>query len=298
MPKIHVNDIDLYYEDHGDPAAPAILLIMGLGTQMIAWPPSVIDGLTTAGFRVIAYDNRDVGLSTHLHGAPAVNPLLAMAAARFGLPFPLAYSLADMAADATALLDALGIDAAHVVGASMGGMIAQNLAIRFPGRVLSLTSIMSSSGAAGLPGPSRELRERLFARRPANPSREQAIAAGAEAQKALSYPDPARAPDAFASMAAQAFDRASNPTGFRRQLLAILADRDRARRLAEIRVPTLVVHGRADPLVPLACGTDVARRVPGAKLEIVDAMGHDLPPSQIAHVTALIVDHARGATAG
>ena len=298
MPTIHANGIDLYYEDCGDPAAPAVLLIMGLGTQMIAWPPSLIDALTAAGFRVIAYDNRDIGLSTHLHGAPAVNPLIAIAATRFGLPFPLAYSLADMAADGVALLDALGIDAAHIVGASMGGMIAQNVAIRFPNRVLSLTSIMSSSGAAGLPGPSRAQRDRLTMRRPANPTREEAVAIGVEALKSISYSDPARDPDAFPTMAGRAFDRGTNPAGFRRQLLAIIADRERARRLAEVRAPTLVIHGRADPLVPLACGVDVAQRVPGAKMEVIDAMAHDLPPSQIAQVTALIVDHMREAAAG
>ena len=298
MPTLHANGIDLYYEDHGDPQAPAILMIMGLGTQMIAWPPRLIDGLTDAGFRVIAYDNRDIGLSTHLHGAPAVNPLIALAATRFGLPFPLAYSLADMAADGVALLDALGIAAAHVVGASMGGMIAQNVAIRFSARVLSLTSIMSSSGAPGLPGPAREQRERLTMRRPANPTREEAVAIAVAGLESISYPDATRAPDAFPAIAGRAFDRGSNPAGFRRQLLAIVADHDRARRLSEVRAPTLVIHGRADPLVPLACGADVAKRISGAKMEVIDAMAHDLPPSQIDHVVALIVDHARGANAG
>lgn len=291
MPKIHANGVDLYYEEAGDPAAPVILLIMGLGTQLIAWPDTMIDGLVTAGYRVIRYDNRDIGLSTYLDGAPSVHPLWAMAAKKFGLPYPVAYSLSDMAADAVALMDHLDIAAAHIVGASMGGMIAQIIAATSPERVISLTSIMSSSGAPGLPGPAPELRKLLMARRPANPTREEAMAAGAATLELISFPDPQRAPDAFAAMAARAFERGFNPAGVRRHLLAIIADGSRAARLSRIKAPTLVIHGAADRLVPLACSEDIARRVPGARLEVVNAMAHDLPPSQIAPVVALITAH-------
>lgn len=297
MPKRHVNGVDLYFEERGSPGAPAILLIMGLGTQHIAWPEPFVDGLAAAGFRVVQYDNRDIGESTYLHDAPAVHPIMAIAATRFGLRFPLAYSVADMAADALGLLDALGIQAAHIVGVSMGGMIAQRVALLAPQRVLSLTSIMSSSGAAGLPGPAPELRRRLTARRSARPDRASAIALGAEALAAIGHPDPDRPPDAYESLAARAFDRGYNPMGMRRQLLAIIADRDRANALGRITAPTLVIHGAADRLVPPANSQDIARRIPGARLEIIPDMAHDLPPSKVARIVALITDHARRASA-
>ena len=294
MPIARVNGIDLYYEDRGDPADPAVLLVMGLGTQLIAWPEAFVAQLVDAGLRVVAYDNRDVGQSTHLYGARTPNLVVALTALRLGLPLRLPYTLKDMAHDGVALLDALGIRAAHVVGASMGGMIAQNMAIYWPERVLTLTSVMSTSGARGLPGPSPEMRRRLLARRPAKPSRESAIAAGAEALEAIGFPDPARDARAYRDLAARSYDRGHDPGGFRRQLLAIMADRHRAARLAEVRAPTLVIHGAADPLVPLACGQDVARRVPGALMEVVDRMAHDLPPSEVGRVAGLIVAHVRG----
>lgn len=294
MPTISANGVDLHYEEAGDPAGPPILLIMGLGTQMIAWPEAFVAALAAAGHRVIRYDNRDIGLSTHLHGAPVTHPLLAYAAKRIGLPFAHGYALKDMAADAVALLDALEIPAAHIVGASMGGMIAQILAASYPDRVLSLTAIMSTSGAPGLPGPTPELRRRMIAKRDLNPGREQAIALGAAMLALISYPDPARAPDAFHTMAGRAFDRAYNPQGGRRHLLAVIADGSRAARLAAIRARTLVIHGAADPLVPLANGEDLAWRIPGARIEVIKEMGHDLPPSQLDRIAALIVAHARG----
>lgn len=292
MPKLHVNGIDLHYEESGDRSAPAILLIMGLGTQHIAWPDAFVAGLVARGYRVIQYDNRDIGESTYLHGAHAVHPIVAIAATRLGLRFPLAYSVSDMASDATGLLDALGIAAAHIVGVSMGGMIAQRVAIAAPDRVLSLTSVMSSSGAPGLPGPTPELRRRLTARRPANPDRATAIAMGAEALAAIGHPDPARPADAYESLAARAFDRGYNPMGMRRQLLAIIADRGRADALGRITAPTLVIHGAADPLVPKANSEDIARRIPGSRLAIIPGMAHDLPPSKVDTIVALIADHA------
>ncbi|MDB5710882.1 MAG: hypothetical protein JWL96_2952 [Sphingomonas bacterium] len=294
MPIAPANGVELYYEETGNPADPVILLIMGLGTQLIAWPDPFVEGLAARGFRVIAFDNRDIGLSTHLHGAPAVNPVWAMVASRIGLRYPLAYGLKDMAADAVGLLDTLGIAQAHIVGASMGGMIAQHIAAGWPDRVLTLTSVMSSSGARGLPGPTPALRKLLMASRPANPSRDAAVAAGIEVLRAISYPDPARAEDAYEVMAGRAFDRSYDPTGARRQLLAILADRERVNRIAAIAAPTLVIHGAADPLVPLANGQDTARRIPGARLEVIDAMAHDLPPSQVDTMVDLIASHAGG----
>lgn len=295
MPTIRANDIDIFYEDNGAADAPVILLVMGLGTQMIAWPSVMILGLVGRGFRVVHYDNRDVGLSQRMDGAPAGNLVWAMLKARVGLPIRPAYSLADMARDGIGLMDALGIDKAHVVGASMGGMIAQLMAAQHPERLFSMTSIMSSSGRAGLPGPRADIRKRLMAPRPANPSRDEAIRLGAEAIESISFADMKRPHDAFVDMAARAFDRGYYPVGMKRQLLAIIADGSRVERLKSINVPTLVVHGGADPLVPKEGSEDIARLVPGATLEIIDQMAHDLPPSQILHMVNLITEHARAA---
>lgn len=296
MPHIKANSIDLYYEESGPADAPVILLIMGLGTQMIAWSDAFIEGLVDAGYRVIHYDNRDIGLSQRMEGAAAGNLIWAMFAARFGLPLHVAYTLTDMAQDAAALLDALGIERAHIVGASMGGMIAQLMAVNHPQKVMSLTSIMSSSGRAGLPGPSAELRRRLMVKRPSNPSREEAVAFGVEGLKMMSYPDPARAPSAFADLVGRAYDRGYYPVGMKRQLLAIIADGSRVERLKTIIAPTLVIHGASDKLVPKIASEDIARLVPNAKLEIIDGMAHDLPPSKVSQLVALIANHTDAAT--
>ena len=174
----------------------------------------------------------------------------------------------------------------------MGGMIVQLMAATYPDRVLTLTSVMSTSGAPGLPGPAPEVRKRLMAPRPSNPTREQAIAMGAEAIRQISYPDPARPADAFQTAAALAFDRCYYPMGMKRQLLAIIADGSRVSRLKKITAPTLVIHGAADPLVPVAGSKDIARHISDARLEIIEKMAHDLPPSQVPHMVQLIVGHA------
>lgn len=296
MPTIRANNIDIFYEENGPADAPVILLVMGLGTQMIAWPDDLIQGLVDNGFRVIHYDNRDVGLSQRMDGAPAGNLVWAMVKARFGLPMRPAYTLSDMAQDGIGLLDALGVQKAHVVGASMGGMIAQLMAAQHAERLFSMTSIMSSSGRPGLPGPRADIRKRLMAPRPANPTREEAIRLGAEAIESISFADMKRPHDAFVDMAARAFDRGYYPVGMKRQLLAIIADGSRVERLKTIQVPTLVVHGGADPLVPKEGSEDIARLVPGARLEIIDEMAHDLPPSQVGHMVSLIVAHASANT--
>jgi pimeloyl-ACP methyl ester carboxylesterase len=292
MPTINANGIDLYYEESGPVGAPVILLVMGLGTQMIAWPDALIEGLAAKGFRVVHYDNRDVGLSQRMDGAAAGSLVWAMLAARFGLPVRTAYTLTDMARDGAALLDALGIDRAHIVGASMGGMIAQLMAANHSDKVLSMASIMSSSGKPGLPGPRADIRKRMLTPRPANPTREEAVKLGSEALEAISFADRTRAPSAFADMAARAFDRGYYPIGMKRQLLAVIADGSRVERLKKINVPTLVVHGGADPLVPKEGSEDIARHIPGARLEIIDEMAHDLPPSQVGRMVELIANHA------
>lgn len=294
MPIIRANNIDLYYEDNGPADAPVILLVMGLGAQMIAWPDEFVHGLVAKGYRVVHYDNRDVGMSQRMEGAAAPNLLWAMLKSRLGLSVGVPYTLSDMAADGIGLLDALGIQQAHVVGASMGGMIVQLMAANHRERLLSMTSIMSSSGAPGLPGARPDIQRRFMVKRPADANRDEAIAFGAELVGSFSYPDPARPENAHAEMAAKAFDRGYYPVGTRRQLLAIIADGSRVERLKKITTPTLVVHGGADPLVPKEGSEDIARHIPGARLEIIEQMAHDLPPSQVGRMVELIAGHVGG----
>ncbi len=294
MPTITANNITLYYEDNGAPDAPVILLVMGLGAQMIAWPDEMIRALVARGFRVIHYDNRDVGMSQRMEGAAAPNLIWTMFKARLGLGVNVPYSLSDMAADGIGLLDALGIEKAHVVGASMGGMIVQLMAANRRDRVLSMTSIMSSSGAPGLPGARSDIQRRFMVKRPSDASRDEAVAFGAELVRSFSYPDPARPESAHAEQAGRAFDRGYYPVGSKRQLLAIIADGSRVERLKNITTRTLIIHGGADPLVPKEGSEDIARHIARARLEIIDEMAHDLPPSQIGRIVELISDHARG----
>jgi len=297
MPNIRANNIDIYYEENGPADAPVILLVMGLGAQMIAWPDEFIHGLVSKGYRIIHYDNRDVGMSQRMEGAKAPNLVWTMFKARIGLPVSVPYTLGDMAGDGIGLLDALSIDKAHVVGASMGGMIVQLMAANNPERTLSMTSIMSSSGKPGLPGARADIQRRFMVKRAPDASREEAVAFGAELVSSFSFPDPARPENAHAEMTAKAFDRGYYPVGTRRQLLAIIADGSRVERLKKIAVPTLVVHGGADPLVPKEGSEDIARHIPGARLEIIDEMAHDLPPSQVNRMVDLIAGHAKQAHA-
>lgn len=293
MPTIRANGIQIYYEDNGPADAPVILLVMGLGAQMIAWPDEMIQALVAKGFRVVHYDNRDVGMSQRMEGAATPNLIWSMLKARVGFRVGVSYTLSDMAADGIALLDALGIEKAHVVGASMGGMIVQLMAANHRDRVVTMTSIMSSSGAPGLPGARPDIQRRFMVKRPADASREEAVAFGAELVGSFSYPDPARPDGTHEEMAGKAFDRGYYPIGTKRQLLAIIADGSRVERLKSITTPTLVIHGGADPLVPKEGSIDIARHVPGARLEIIEAMAHDLPPSQIGKMVDLIAEHAR-----
>ena len=291
MPTIPVNGIDLFYEDAGDRAAPAIVLVMGLAAQMIFWPDTMVEGLVARGFRVIRFDNRDIGLSTHLNQFRRPSRLQ-YGLALLGLPAGLPYGLRDMALDTVGLLDGLSIDRAHIVGASMGGMIAQNLAALHGQRVRSLTSIMSTSGRRGLPGPSRDLRDRLMRPRPVG-DREAAIDAGIDLYAAIGGVGASgRDPADLRTLLGRAYDRNSDAAGAARQLGAIIADGSRVERLKRIRVPTLVIHGATDPLVPAAGGEDTATLIPGAKLEIIPGMGHDLPPAVVPRITDLIASHA------
>ena len=293
--KIRANGIDIEVEDSGagldaqGRARPVVLLIMGLGMQLIAWPPALVQALVDAGYRVVCFDNRDAGLSQHFDALGTPKVLWAALKYRLGWRITPPYSLQDMALDALGVLDALNIDRAHVAGASMGGMVAQRLALLAPARVLSLASIMSSSGARGLPDARPDV-TRVLMRRPGK-GIDAAIEHTVRVFTAIGSPGfPMRETD-LRDMVGAAARRSLYPAGIVRQMVAVLADRTRADELAGIKVPTLVVHGKADPLVPFACGEDTARRIPGARLAGIDGMGHDLAPGVALRLLALLIPH-------
>jgi pimeloyl-ACP methyl ester carboxylesterase len=285
------NGINLTYDTFGDADASPIVLIMGLAAQMIGWDDDFCTELAARGHRVIRFDNRDIGLSTRLDHLGLPNVLALLHEQMQGKPVSAPYTLSDMAADVIGLLDALDIEAAHVVGASMGGAIAQTLAIEHPQRLRTMTTIMSTSGAPGLPPPKPEALQLLLTPTPT----EQAAYYQRYLQtwKVLRGPgfplDEAR----DLERAAQTFVRGLNPAGVARQLAAILASGSRGEALRAVRVPTLVIHGDADPLVPVECGIDVAERVPGAKRLIVEGMGHALPIPKWPQIIDAIAAHAR-----
>ena len=297
MPVVEANGLKIDCEVHGDPGAPTILLIMGLGMPAALWPDPVVQTLTGAGFRVVTFDNRDAGGSTRLEGVRVPNVLRAIGRALLRRPVAAPYTLDAMAADTVGLLDALGIAQAHVVGASMGGMIGQVIAANYPSRVLSLTSIMSNSG-----NPERRVAFgswkalRAIIHRPPPPDDHEAVVRhlmrlfGVIGSPAFRHELESTRP-LFERVARRGLYRA----GTSRQLLAVLATGDRRPLLAQIKAPTLVVHGADDPLVPVAAGRDTAAHIPGAKLEIVDGMGHDFPPGLMAQLAARIAEHCRSA---
>lgn len=289
MPTASVNDIDLYYETYGADSDPPLLLVCGLGMQMASWGADWCNAVVAKGYLVIMFDNRDAGLSTHLvaSGVPDLAALLE------GRDANIAYYLKDMADDAAGLLDVLGTASAHVVGISMGGMIAQQLTISHPDKVRSLCSIMSTTGNPAVGQPSHAAATALL--NLSGSSREEAIESGIEAFKIIG--SPAFPPDEarIRRLAAEAYDRSNEPTGIARQMGAILASPDRTRELAQVAVPTLVMHGTADPLVDPSGGEATAKAVPGAKLVMIEGMGHDLPEQVWDKMLAAIDANAREA---
>jgi pimeloyl-ACP methyl ester carboxylesterase len=285
------NGVDLAYDEIGDPKASTILLIMGLGTQMIAWPETFCERLAQRGFRVVRFDNRDIGLSTKFESAPPVNLAAAFARAVAGKSVGAPYTLHDMAADAIGLMDALGIERAHMVGASMGGMIAQIVAAKYPDRTRSLVSIMSSSGHPDLPQGKPEAIAALLGPRPSVGDREAIIAYGMRAYRAIGSPGFPTPDASLRARIERAADRSYHPAGVGRQMLAVLASGSRVDLLKEITVPSLVIHGADDPLVPVKAGIDTARRISGAALQIIPGMGHDLADGLIPVLTDAIAEH-------
>lgn len=292
MPQVHANSIDIEYESFGASSDPTILLIMGLGMQLIAWPEPFCTEIASRGFRVIRYDNRDTGFSTKFEGRKPPSMLSMFVRGALRMPFRVPYTLTDMAEDAVGLLDAIGVEAAHVVGASMGGMIAHNLAAKHPGRVRTLTSVMSTSGHRSLPGADPLVSRHLIHARPSGSDREAVIAHNMRTIELIGSPAYPVAEEKRREMASMSYDRCFYPQGFTRHVAAIMQDGDRRNRLQMIKAPTLVIHGREDPLVPLAGGIDTAEHIPGAELEIIDGMGHNFPIELWPKIIDLIVGHA------
>jgi pimeloyl-ACP methyl ester carboxylesterase len=292
---VRANGIDICYEIFGDAGAEPMLLIMGLGSQMILWDDEFCIELAGRGFRVIRFDNRDIGKSSKLSGGKRLGPVELLKLRFLKIPVAAPYKIIDMAKDAVGLMDALGIKSAHLVGASMGGMIAQEIAISFPQRVRSLTSIMSTTGNPKIPPPTREAAAMLMA--PPPTTKEEYFERHAKLWKVLrvgNFPEDEAIDRARAE---RNFARGLNPAGTGRQLRAILASGSRKERLHTVKAPTLVIHGTVDPLVRPEGGKDTAASIPGAKLLMIEGMGHALPIQMWPQIIDAIDKHARGAAA-
>lgn len=295
MPSVKANGIVLEYDAFGSDEHEPILLISGLGVQMIRWTIPFCEALAEQGYRVIRFDNRDVGLSTHFDDVVPDLAAVANAAAR-GEPPHVPYTLYDMADDVIGLLDALQIDRAHVVGRSMGGMIAQIVASEHPLRVRSLTSIMSSTGNPNLPQAAPEAMAVLTRRAPPPSEDEEAfLAHNVRVARVIGSPGYPFDEEAHRSQTLAEYRRAYNPAGFGRQIAAMVATGDRRARLNAILAPTLIVHGAADRLIPLTGGKDTAANVSGAELMVIEGMGHDLPPELYQTVVLAVVRNAQRA---
>lgn len=296
MPEVQANGLTLHYDEHGDPSHPPLLLVMGLGAQMTMWPMDLVEALVAKGFRVIRFDNRDIGLSQKMEGAKAPSLPWQVIRAKIGWPAKVPYALKDMADDGIGVLDALGIDKAHIVGASMGGMIAQLMAIHHGARLLSLTSIFSTTGNPKLPQADKAAIDALTA--PLESTDEDYLVEhGLKVIHAIGSPAYRPSPEAARKRVCAGVQRSVYPAGLPRQLAAIIDDGDRTARLANVTVPTLVLHGEDDPLVKVDGGRATAAAIPGAKLETIAGGGHDLPVELIDQISAHIADHALNSAA-
>jgi pimeloyl-ACP methyl ester carboxylesterase len=288
VPTAHGNGIDIEYQTSGDPADPPLLLVMGLGAQLIAWPEGFVQQLTARGFFTIRYDNRDSGLSTKFEGTPDFAALFG------GDASAVPYRIEDMAEDAIVLLDELGVARTHVVGVSMGGMITQALVINHPARFLSACSIMSTTGDRTVGAPTGEAVAALL--RPPAANREEAVAASVEGSRVISSPGFPFDVDLMTRRAEVAYDRSYSPEGTARQLAAILGSPDRTEGLHRVTIPFLVIHGEEDPLVTVSGGKATAAAVPGSELILIPGMGHDLSDAVWDQIIDAIVANTALAT--
>lgn len=292
MPAAQVGDVELHYQTWGNAAHETVMLVHGLGAPRLRWPQALVDALVARGFHVVAHDNRDSGRSTVHHaadvGVGAIRDLLE------GRPVDLPYTLADLADDAVALLDHLRIDRAHVVGASMGGMIAQHLALGHPERVTTLTTVMSTTGARDVGQPTERAKQVLLTPVPSD-DLDEYLAVALTSRRAIDSPVHFDE-DATRENLLEIWEHGVHPAGTVRQFLAILADGDRTERLASVTVPTLVLHGRLDPLIDVSGGEATAAAIPGARLVVLEEMAHDVPVPLVDDVADAIADHARSVT--
>lgn len=291
MPNSIVNGIDIAWERHGCETDPVICMVHGLGMPLTAWPAALIQDLVGRGYCVITMDNRDIGQSQLMSQYGVPNIVLNGLKRKFGLHVNAPYRLDDMADDTAALLRELGVERAHVVGVSMGGMIAQLLAIHEPDLVASLTSIMSTSGNRHLPGPDSEVARHIFSR-PVSRSKEDRLAFSMKTWRMISSPAYTSDPVEREAFILRNMERGVTAAGIGRQTLAIMAAPSRVRQLRKLNVPSLVIHGREDRLVRVACGEDTAHSIPGAKLHVFPGMGHDLPEPLLDHFAGLIAANA------
>ena len=299
MPDIQANGLSFHYDSRGPESegTPVILMIMGLGVQMVLWPEALLDALAQQGFRVVRFDNRDIGLSSHLDHLGVPNVAVEMLKFFAHLPVKAPYLIDDMADDTAALIDVLKLGRPHVVGASMGGMIGQSLAVRHPAKLASLTSIMSTTGRRSLPQPTWQTRRALLEQPPKPGDTEAAIARMVRVISMISSRTHPPDPSHLRSVCERHILRSNHPAGAARQLLAIAASGDRTRAVRQIKAPTLVIHGDEDPLVRPGCGIETAhviREGSGtAELAMIVGMGHDFPLPLIPLIAARIAAHCR-----
>jgi pimeloyl-ACP methyl ester carboxylesterase len=300
MAQIEARGLHFEYELSGPSNAcsqtPVMLLIMGLGMQLTAWPKELLERLHAGGLRTLIYDARDLGLSSRMDQAGRPSFVWAWIKQKLGFKVTPPYSIADLADDALALADALGIERMHVVGISMGGMVAQHLAAQNPARTLSLGLLMSSSGAPDLPGANRTVSKVMLAPMPDQHDEDALVERYVTLFQTIGSPAYPTPQALLRSRARASVRRAPAPDGTRRQVLAIFADGDRSPLLKHINTPTLVVHGLADPLLPPRCGEDLAKKISGAKLVLIDGMGHDLPDGLIPEISDLLIENCRRTT--
>ena len=289
MTRVRANGIEIEYEATGDKSDPALLLVMGLGAQLTIWPDALVEGLAKRGFYVIRHDNRDTGLSTDFASWGVADVPAAIQKLMRGEKVAAPYYLDDMAADAVGLLDALGIERAHMVGASMGGMIVQIVAAQHPERTRSMVSIYSTSGRPGLPQGRPEALA-MLGTQPEGASREARVLHGMKLRRTIGSPAYSMPEADLRALVERNVDRRYYPEGVNRQYLAVIASGDRVELLTKVKAPTLVLHGEEDPLLPVECGRDVARLVPGAEIQTYPGWGHDFPSQMIP----MLVDRVAG----
>ena len=291
MPNLTANGISLTYEDHGNPSSPPVLLIMGLGGQLAMWSDELIDNLVAGGYRVITFDNRDIGLSHQHTGEAPPKIVRQIILRRLGIKLKTPYTLLNMAQDTIGLIDGLELERVHLVGISMGGMIAQHVCALAPEKVRTLTGIMTTTGNPKLPRPNADVMKAMLRRGPQPKTRDDIIAASVSVFETIGTPGENQNTNGMRDRIAKSYDRNHNPKSVARQMAAIAHAGDFRSFTRQIKAPTLVLHGSADPLVPIEGGRDVARIVPGAKMKVIDGMGHDVPPRFLPQITAHMLEH-------